>query len=211
MNTRKLLKLAPTVIMAAVMGYSTYAVQPAGPVPAATNKSKSDSPIASLVQPNAEKVNDPALLKPIRNPFVAIVQSAPHGHGKGGANAGQAASDPYRVLLQQMTLNATFIQGSAEYASINGRLYRRGERLDGPDGGQSGLSIVRVKPTEVVLEAEGKYYTLAYPEQLTASAAPARGPAGTNRTTGRSGPQGRSPVRIPRFADLAPFRDRGTR
>ena len=206
MNTRKLLKLAPTVIMVAVMGYSTYAVQPAAPAPldAATTKSKSASPIVSLVLPDADNANDPANLKPIRNPFLAIAQSAEQGHGKGGANVGQAAADPYRMLLQQMTLNATFVQGSVEYASINGRLYHCGEQLEGPDGAMLGLLIVRVTPAEVVLEAEGKRYTLAYPEHFTASVGPARGPARTNRTTGRAGPQGRLPVRFPRSAALSP-------
>lgn len=206
MNTRKLLRLAPTVIMVAVMGYSTYAVQPAAPAPldAAAAKPKSAIPIVSLVLPDADEATDPAHLKPVRNPFLAIVQSAQHGHGKGGADAGQGAADPYRMLLQQMTLNATFVQGSVEYASINGRLYNRGEQLEGPDGARLGLLIVRVTPAEVVLEAEGKRYTLAYPEQFTASAGPARGPARTNRTTGRAGPQGRLPGRFPRSAALSP-------
>ena len=207
MNTRKLLKLAPTLIMVAVMGYSTYAVQPDGPAPvdAASTKSKLAFPITSLVQPDTDKPNDPAHLKPLRNPFLAIVQPTERGRGKGGADAGQAALDPYRVLLQQMTLNMTFVQGSVEYASINGRLYQRGEQLEGPDGARLGLSIVRVTPTEVLLEAEGKPYTLSYPEQLTASAAPARGPARINPTTRRFGPQAWPPVRFPRYAAPSPI------
>ena len=206
MNTRKLLKLAPTLIMVAVMGYSTYAVQPDGPTPgdAASTKSKPAFPITSLVQPDTDKPNDPAHLKPIRNPFLAIVQPTERGRGKGGADAGQAAFDLYRVLLQQMTLNMTFVQGSVEYASINGRLYQRGEQLEGPDGARSVFSIVRVKPTEVLLEAEGKSYTLSYPEQLTASAAPARGPARTHPAAGRAYPPGWPPMRFPRSAAFYP-------
>lgn len=203
MNSRKLLRLAPTLIMVGVMGYSTYAVQPATvPADAATAKPKSTSSVVSLVDPEAQKTNDPVRSKPIRNPFLAIVQSSGHGHGKGGADAAQ---DPYRAVLQQMTLNATFVQGSAQYASINGRLYHRGEQLEGPDGASSGLWIAQVTPTEVVLEAEGKRYTLSYPDQLTASAAPTRGRARANQPTGRAGPQGRPPLRFPRSAAPGPL------
>lgn len=209
MDTRKLLKLAPTLIMVAVMGYSTHSAQPAAPAPmeAATAKSKSAGTgaahIESLVDPDAGKANDSARRQPIRNPFLAVVKPDAPGHGRGAADPSQAALDPYRTLLQQATLNATFVQGSVQYASINGRLYHRGEQLEGPDGAHSGLSIVRVTPAEVVLEAEGRHYTLAYPEQFTASSTPARGPARTNPTTRRAGPQGRLPVRLPVY--LAPY------
>jgi hypothetical protein len=209
MDTRKLLKLAPTLIMVAVMGYATYSGQPAAPSTAEARTAKSKQAgtgagaVDSLIDPDAGKADDLAHRNLGRNPFLVVVKPAADGHGKGG-EGWSAASDPYRALLQQMTLNATFIQGSVQYASINGRLYRRGEQLDGLDGAHSGLLIVQVTPAEVVLEAEGTHYTLAYPEQFTASSARARGPGRTNPTTGRAGAQGRPPMRIPRFSLPSP-------
>ena len=55
------------------------------------------------------------------------------GQGQGRPRRGPGRPvDPYLALVQGLTLNATFVQGTTQYASINGRLYERGQHLDGP-------------------------------------------------------------------------------
>ena len=83
----------------------------------------------------------------------------------------EARIDPNLALVKTLTLNATFIQGPTRYASINGRLYRQGQLLDGTDDKANSLVIAQVTPMQVTLEANGNRYILAYPEKLTAGVA----------------------------------------
>ena len=75
--------------------------------------------------------------------------------------------DPYLALVQGLTLNATFVQGKTQFASINGRLYERGQHLEGPGDETSLLVVAQVTPAEVVLEANGSRYRLGYPDRFT--------------------------------------------
>jgi hypothetical protein len=196
MNVSKLLKLAPTLTMAAVMAYAAYSINPSTPaiLQAATAKpvstgSGGDRPDTNAAGgPAARKVSESAPFPRGRNPFVALFK--PNRTAKTGASQ-EARVDPNLALVKGLTLNATFVQGTIQYASINGRLYRQGQHLDGPDDRATSLVITQVTPTQVTLEADGNRYTLAYPDQLMAGAGP-RSTAGAAQRGGRPSPPGRS-------------------
>ena len=106
--------------------------------------------------------------------------------------------DPYLALVQGLTLNATFVQGKTQFASINGRLYERGQHLEGPGDETSHLVVAQVTPAEVVLEADGTAATGSrYPDGLSDPGRIGRGrlPA-TGRRDPRAGPRSR-PVSTP--------------
>jgi hypothetical protein len=192
MNTIKLLKLAPTMIMAAVMAYAAYSINPQMPPvsmssPASTPPASKD---ANLPDPGTHQVRNAttAGLRRGRNPFVVLAR--PGQEKKTGAElaAGLGArEDPYLALVQGLILNATFVQGKTQYASINGRLYERGQHLEGPGDETSFLVVTQVTPAEVVLEANGSRYRLRYPDQLTT---PVDQPAAAR--TGRRDPRAAS-------------------
>ncbi len=185
MNVAKLLKLAPTMIMAAVMAYAAYSIEPSAQTGLQASTTK---PVTGGNRPNTiavggsadRKTNERATLPRGRNPFKAIATPK----ATRGKAAQEARVDPNLALIKALTLNATFIQGSTKYASINGRLYRQGQRLDGLGEKTTSLVIAQVTPTQVTLEADGNRYTLAYPEEFTASTG-RRSTAGPSQHDGR--------------------------
>ncbi|HMF35594.1 MAG TPA: hypothetical protein VKF17_03115 [Isosphaeraceae bacterium] len=198
MNTLKLLKLAPTLTMVAVMAYAAYSINPpvpsplstatASPAPAVWNGDRPDTGAGS----RSGEASTAAGLIRSRNPFAVLVKSTQGGKARGDLATSQNTQvDPYVALVQGLALNATFVQDTTQYASINGRLYQRGQHLDGPDDRATSLVITQVTPAQVTLEANGNRYTLAYPDQLTAAAGP-RSTAAAVRRGGRPGPSGRS-------------------
>jgi hypothetical protein len=204
MNASKLLKLAPTLTMAAAMVYAAYSINPPAPatLQAATPKpapagSGGDRPTTNAAGgPAARKASLSAPPPRARNPFVALFK--PNRTGKAGTSQ-EARVDPNLALVKGLTLNATFVQGATQYASINGRLYSQGQHLDGADDRATSLVITQVTSAQVTLEADGNRYTLAYPDQLTAGAGPQstaaarlRSTAGATQRGGRLGPPGRS-------------------
>ncbi len=204
MNVSKLLKLAPTLTMAAAMAYAAYSIDPPAPAILQAATAKPAPPGSAGNRPNTNAAGGPAARKAslsapaprARNPFVALFK--PNRPGKAGASQ-EARVDPNLALVKGLTLNATFVQGATQYASINGRLYRQGQHLDGADDRATSLVITQVTPAQVTLEANGNRYTLAYPDQLTAAAGPRstastgpRSTAGAAQRGGRPGPSGRS-------------------
>ncbi|HKI20424.1 MAG TPA: hypothetical protein VKA15_21220 [Isosphaeraceae bacterium] len=205
MNTLKLLNLVPTLTMVAVMAYAAYSTNPrvpsplstatASPAPAVWNGDMPDTGAGSR-----SEASTAADLIRGRNPFVVLVKSILGDKAMGDLATSQNAQvDPYVALVQGLALNATFVQDTTQYASINGRLYQRGQQLDGPNDEASPLIVAQVTPAQVTLEANGHRYTLAYPDQLTAAAGPrstaAAGPRSTAaavRRGGRPSPSGRS-------------------
>jgi len=189
MNTLKLLNLVPTLTMVAVMAYAAYSTNPrvpsplstatASPAPAVWNGDMPDTGAGSR-----SEASTAADLIRGRNPFVVLVKSILGDKAMGDLATSQNAQvDPYVALVQGLALNATFVQDTTQYASINGRLYQRGQHLDGPDDRTTSLVIAQVTLAQVTLEANGNRYTLAYPDQLTAVAGP-RSTAGAVRRGG---------------------------
>jgi hypothetical protein len=171
-NTGKLLKLAPTLIIATVMAFAVYSINPQAPP--VTVSSHIATPAASKEggrrEPGTPQAKDltTSSLRRVRNPFVVVARP-----GQGSKSEADLASgvggrvDPYLALVQGLTLNATFVQGKTQFASINGRLYERGQHLEGPGNESSVLIVTQVTPAEVVLEADGSLYRLGYPDQFT--------------------------------------------
>ena len=151
------------------MAYAAYSINPPGPaiLQAATAKpvlagSGGDRPNTSAAGGStARKASETAPSPRGRNPFMALFK--PNRTAKTGASQ-EARVDPNRALVKGLTLNATFVQGATQYASINGRLYRHGQHLDGPDDRATSLVITQVTPAQVTLEADGNRYALAYPD-----------------------------------------------
>ena len=81
-------------------------------------------------------------------------------------------SDPIAVLVQEMSLKATFIQGRDQIVIIDGRMYSKGQQLlldvedDSGKSSSTSLLVARVMPTKVILQAGNTQYELGYPNQL---------------------------------------------
>ena len=104
----------------------------------------------------------------VRDLFQVVAKPAP-GDGADRSWLGsspQNASDPYAELVQGMTLNATLLQGRTQIAVINGRIYNAGQHLGDRDGQPSPLALTKVFANKVILEAGGKHYVLAYPDNF---------------------------------------------
>ncbi len=200
MNTVRLLKLAPTMIMAVVMGYSAYSINPQASI---VSMPPPSTPEGDRPKPGASQARDAiaAGLRRGRNPFVALTR--PGQGNKSGAELApgqEAREDPYVALVRGLTLNATFVQGKTQYASINGRLYERGQHLVGSGDQTSFVVVTQVTRAGVVLEANGSRYQLGYPDQFTPPLDRPRA-AGIERRDPRAGPRTR-PVSTPRHQAL---------
>lgn len=205
MKVSRVLNLAPTMTMAAAMAYAAYSIEPPAQAVPQAGTGKPGSAGSGDKQPNtiagqSSAATDASKIEfspRDRNPFVALV--IPNRTAKSRASH-EARIDPNLAPVKTLTLNATFIQGPTRYASINGRLYRQGQLLDGTDDKANSLVIAQVTPMQVTLEANGNRYILAYPEKLTAGV-PSRPNAGKGArpTTGaaqhgaRPGSAGRPP------------------
>ena len=196
MNTLRLLKLAPTLIMAAAMAYAAFSINAQVPPVAVTRPTGAPPAGTGGIEPDSAP--RPAAEAPVvasrrgRNPFVALVR--PGQKNKSGtelAGGLGAGVDPYLAVVQGLTLNATFVQGKTQYASINGRLYQRGQNLKGTGDEASFLVVDQVTPAEVFLEAKGSRYRLGYPDGFTTPAdRPKTGP-GRGRRSSPASPRGR--------------------
>jgi hypothetical protein len=197
MTTVKLLKLAPTLIMTAVMAFSMYSINPQVP-PGSVSSSPGTAPTSSggdRPDPGTHQVSDAVAtgLKRGRNPFVVLFRPGRVDQPGVDPTMGSGARvDPYLALVQGLTLNATFVQGKTQIASINGRLYERGQYMEGSGDERSLLVVVQVTPAEVVLEANGRRYRLGYPDGLISPTDRPPGAAGTGRPSLRAGPGSRS-------------------
>ncbi len=95
-------------------------------------------------------------------------------------------------------------------AVIDGRIYELGQRLAGQDDGPSPLVLVQVLPSKVVLQARGRRYALAYPEEFggtvamkgtgpaaKASSAPKAGRSRSRSSTTSSAPRAKTKPTAP--------------
>jgi hypothetical protein len=170
MNSAKLLKLAPTLVMVVFLGYTAYSVQPGSPT----------TPVgATGATPGEDFLGKDTLAfvardmaGALRNPFEAATKPAPEATAPKPQNVTMAepGPDPWEEIVQGLTLDATFLQGRDQIAIINGRIYHKDQHLvltGASDGPYSSLFVVRVEPMKVILRAGGgKTYELAYPDKL---------------------------------------------
>jgi hypothetical protein len=168
MNPRKLLKLAPTAVLLAFLGYTGFSLQATMPGVAEREEELAkglDVLVKDLIAAHAPGGDDPGRT---RDPFVPVARPVPEAEVAAREDA-PSASDPLAETVAGLSLEATFIQGRDQMAVINGRMYRKGQHLALPDDGKEALpplTLLFVKQTGVVLRGGGKNYNLGYPDQL---------------------------------------------
>jgi hypothetical protein len=189
MNTAKLVKLAPTLILIAFLGYASYSLHESLPSRASGRSDVAkgldmvEDMLASGTVAAARLIGefrDPFQVSHMPSPQVDASQSQP-GH------PAEAPSDPLADLVRGMTLDATFFQGRDQIAIIDGRIYSRGQPLRfRNDSGEpsSQLVVTIVLPSKVILRGNNRNYVLSYPDQLgKRPAAPSPGLAGSSEAT----------------------------
>ncbi len=185
MNTAKLLKLAPTLILIVFLGYASYSLHEGLPT---RTSGRSD------VAKGLEMVEDmlasgtataERLIGEFRDPFQVIHTPSPTADASQSQPRlpSDSPSDPLADLVRGMTLEATFFQGRDQIAIIDGRIYSRGQALRFRNDSRepsSQLLVTVVLPSKVILRGNNRNYVLSYPDQLgNRPAAPKPGIAGS--------------------------------
>ena len=168
-------KLAPRVVVAAVVGYAAW------PSISYLMSKTTAAPVAATPEVVASDLS-PTVSLPTRDPFVPESEILAREAAKAGPSGGRLAGGrpsarPSKAAnpLGGLRLEATYLAGSARLAIINGRLYGPKEMLAG-----SKLTILDVLPYQVLLGSEGKVLTLAYSD----TAAPRGKLSGGRRVAG---------------------------
>ncbi len=178
MNAAKLIKLAPMLIMIAVLAYAGYSINTSAGDPDA-----GESGVAKGVDAVMQKIVtasssiEGGLNDVLRDPFqIGLVPGAGILKSQDSASAD---SDLLAQIVQGLKLNATFLQGHNQRAIINGRVYSKGEHLlidANSDNSLSPLVVVSVLPAKVNLRGGDKDYVLGYPDQFVLSHKPLNAP-----------------------------------
>ena len=185
MNTAKLLKRAPTLIMVAVLAFACYKVSAILPGSAAgrTELAKGlDFMVKDVVHAGAEEARTLAR-DALRDPFRIRPKSADAAKSADVATA-DPESDPLAGFVHSLSLDATFLQGKTQIAIINGRMYHQGQHLIFQDDGApvpSPLFVQNVQVHRVTLRAHNTNYELGYPDQLGARPADHRPVNGSSK------------------------------
>ena len=185
MTTAKLMKLAPTLILIACLGYTSYSLHESLPArPSGSSEiAKGLAGVEEILVSGADKVEQ--LIGEARDPFLVKpkVSPPPDGAQPESHLSAQAASDRLAELVGDMTLEATFFQGRDQIAIIDGRIYSRGQALRSSDDSKeptSRLVLTVVLPSRVILRGNNRNYVLSYPDQL--GTPKERRPGGNSRT-----------------------------
>jgi hypothetical protein len=166
MSIQRLIKLAPTAILLAFVGYASASLHGTLPDSGATQAELTKG-LDVMVQDLA--TDSAAALKQVklRDPFLPAAPAAAEVAARPDAPAPSKA-DPLAEIVAGLSLDATFIQGRDQLAIIDGRIYKKGQRLvlRGDDESSPTLDVVFVKPTGVILRGDGRNYFLQYPERF---------------------------------------------
>ena len=206
MKIARLVKIAPTLLLVAFLAYAAYSIQVSLSNPAATRSGQANEGDAMGTKALAsDEVGAASTGDQVRDPFQG--GSRPVAPAIVAPEPEQAApitlqSDPIAVLVQEMSLEATFIQGRDQIVIIDGRMYSKGQQLlldvedDSGKSSSTSLLVARVMPTKVILQAGNTQYELGYPNQL------GRRPDDGPRT-------GSEPPRVPDLTALGPTNQLG--
>jgi hypothetical protein len=172
MNTAKLSRLAPLLIMVSFLAYCGYAMLASGDDPEGSNTTlaKEVDAVAADIAAVSDAIKAGAS-SVLRDPFRVAPKTgtlAGDSAARGDA-AGDPDVDPVAEIVQGLTLEATFVQGRDQMAIIGGHVYSKGEHLrsdNDPDGTYAKLIVVNVLPTKVILHADGQNYELRYSDRL---------------------------------------------
>jgi hypothetical protein len=194
MRDVKLLKLMPLLTVVGFLAYAAYSIESAPPsttssgagpssdasrISATDPRTSSSSPMAGAPAPDSS-TRDPFRTEAAEAEAAAKLSAKELDPPPPPPPA--SPPDPYAAIVQQLVLNATFRQGRTRMAIINGRLYRQGQHLKGSDATPSPLFVADVLPMEVVLQANGRRYVLAYPDKFdTPASKGGSGPAASQR------------------------------
>jgi hypothetical protein len=168
MSASRLIKLAPTAILLAFLGYAAVALQAS--LPGAAEKEAALAKGLDVMLKDLAKAESWVTVEPgrLRNPFLAVTPPAATPDAPEPDAAAPPTSDPLADIIAGLSLDATFLQGRDQIAIINGRIYHKGQKLDlpGDDESRPPLLVLFVKPTGVILKGGGKNYLLGYPEHF---------------------------------------------
>ena len=173
MNTASLLKRAPILIMVVCLSYACYTIHAilpdAGSGP--NDLAKGLEVMAEdALHAGADEVK--ALTREaLRDPFCIRPKSDDATKPADLTAAADPESDPLTGVVQGLSLDATFLQGKAQIAIINGRMYHQGQHLLlQADSGKSysPLFVQNVQVHKVTLKAHNRTYELSYPDKLGA-------------------------------------------
>jgi hypothetical protein len=169
MNTAKFLRLAPTLILASFLAYSSYSMQATLPG-AAEERAELSKGLDAMVQDilSSGTVAVDRLGGELRDPFqVGLKPGAPAATQDAAPPSPEV--DPLAEIVRGLKLDATVLHGRDQIAIIDGRIYSRGQHLrvdDGSGPAASPLFLLVVQPSKVILRADSKNYVLGYPDQL---------------------------------------------
>ena len=169
MNTASLLKRGPILIMVVCLAYACYKIHAIVPDSSAGRNDLAkglDVMVNDALQAGASEVQS-LTRAALRDPFRIRPRSvlAPEAHEA----AADPENDPLAGLVGGLSLDATFLQGKAQIAIINGRMYHKGEHLvlQGDAGKSfSPLYVESVRAHRVTLVAHHTRYELGYPDKL---------------------------------------------
>jgi hypothetical protein len=175
MNTTKLIKLSPLLLMIAFLAYACYSIHASASDPdagpsalakevdsivqelRAVGKSIATAPVGALRDP----------FQIVAKPVVAVADDEADDEEPAGP-----ATDPLLDIVRGLNLEGTFVQGREQIAIIDGRIYSRGQHiLVSSDSATttSKLVLVGVLPMKAVLHADGRNFELSYKDQIGGS------------------------------------------
>ncbi len=200
MNAAKLIKLAPMLVMITVLAYAGYSINTSASDPDAGEPGVAKG-VEAVVRDNvtAGSSIEDGPVGAVRDPFQVSLEPG----GLKSQDGAVADFDRLAKIVQELKLDATFLQGREQMAIINGRVYSKGQHLV-LDGDLTPLFVANVLPATVVLRGGDRDYVLGYPDQLTLSHGPVNSPA-TSMIAKPAAPSARS-VSVPRR-----HRSRGSR
>jgi hypothetical protein len=151
----RLRKIAPTAIVAAVLGYLCWPYV-TDPEAAAGQKKESTLPVltAALLSPPPEPAPDRDPFSQGKNWSAAVTAKKPKDTPK--------KPPPIENTLSGQILNATYVHGARRLALISGQVYAEGEALKGQNSSSSPLKVARICPDKVLLCRDGVTVELKY-------------------------------------------------
>jgi hypothetical protein len=181
MNTAKLVRHLPTILMVVGLAYASYKIHATVPDSGAGRADLAkglDVMMNDVLHAGTEEVRALA-----RDPFRTGPKPADAAKAVEAALA-DPEKDPLFDFVHSLSLDATFLQGKTQIAIINGHMYKQGEHLVLEDNGDkvpSPLLIHKVQAHRVTLRAHETDYELGYPEKLGNRPANTRPPSGSSR------------------------------
>jgi len=170
MNTTKLIKLSPMILMVAFLAYAGYSIHASAVDPDAGPSSLAKE-VDGIVQ-EMRAVGNALATAPaasLRDPFQPAAKPAGSTGAESKDDAVDPSTDALADLVRGLRLDGTFVQGSEQLAIIDGRIYTKGQRLAvGGDPAESDtkLFLVNVLPSKAILHADGRNFVLSYSDQI---------------------------------------------